>query len=144
MGYWSPEARRAHRSKNLTKFREQEKLYRLANLEKRQEQRRKRQVPVDSVVYEAKSRPCRDCGNTFPACAMQFDHVRGEKVANVAHLRNWENVPKVIDEIAKCEVVCANCHAIRTCKRDTRHKSRRCSHVEPVDAPDIEANVADD
>ena len=57
-----------------------------------------------------------DCGQCFPPCAMDFDHVRGEKVGNVGGmaLASWA---KLQAEIAKCEIVCANCHRQRTNKR---------------------------
>lgn len=60
-----------------------------------------------------KNHPCVDCGKTFPSCAMQFDHVRGEKVDKVSNL---VNAPRLLleAEIAKCDLVCGNCHKIRT------------------------------
>lgn len=66
-----------------------------------------------------KDKPCADCGGTFPPYVMDFDHVRGVKTANVAELL-WGNVSKdiVLAEIAKCELVCANCHRIRTHSRE--------------------------
>lgn len=60
-----------------------------------------------------KAGPCVDCGDTFPPECMDFDHVRGEKVANVGSLTTFSNV-KLMAEIAKCDLVCANCHRIRT------------------------------
>ncbi len=46
---------------------------------------------------------------------MEFDHVRGEKSLNLSKLRNsrlaWS---RLLAELDKCEVVCANCHRIRT------------------------------
>jgi hypothetical protein len=46
---------------------------------------------------------------------MDFDHVRGEKVANVSVLvAGGASRRRVLAEIAKCEVVCANCHRERT------------------------------
>lgn len=63
---------------------------------------------------QLKSAPCLDCGITYPPYVMQFDHRPGvKKVANVPSMRcyNWN---KVIEEIAKCDLVCANCHAERT------------------------------
>ena len=62
---------------------------------------------------------CKDCGTHYPPECMQFDHVRGEKRANIAHMRTC-SVKKLLAEIAKCDVVCANCHAIRTHKRRKR------------------------
>lgn len=66
----------------------------------------------------AKDRPCADCGETYPPSVMDFDHVRGEKVSSLAALRHarggWK---KLLAEIEKCEVVCANCHRMRTHRR---------------------------
>jgi hypothetical protein len=46
---------------------------------------------------------------------MDWDHVRGVKIMNVADMRK-RNVAleKILDEIAKCDLVCANCHRVRT------------------------------
>lgn len=61
---------------------------------------------------------CADCGYNLNAYALQFDHVRGEKKGSVSDLirsdYGWQTILKEID---KCEVVCANCHAIRTNER---------------------------
>ena len=67
------------------------------------------------IALEAKDQPCSDCGERFDPCAMDFDHVRGVKVAAVSELVRAGAKPDVIRrEIAKCEVVCSNCHRIRT------------------------------
>jgi len=63
-----------------------------------------------------KAGPCMDCGGTFPTECMDWDHVRGEKTTNVAKLNDC-SLAKVMDEIAKCDLVCANCHRIRTRRR---------------------------
>jgi hypothetical protein len=61
--------------------------------------------------------PCVDCGET-DVRVLEFDHVRGNKSANIATLLNnaisWSTIEK---EIAKCEVRCANCHRIKTNER---------------------------
>jgi len=62
-------------------------------------------------------RGCTDCGfNTHPA-ALDFDHLPGfVKVYRVCTMADMRR--ELIDaEIAKCEVVCANCHRIRTMQR---------------------------
>jgi hypothetical protein len=70
---------------------------------------------IDAIKLE---RGCADCGyNTHPA-ALQFDHLpRYEKKHSVAQMANNINMDALIAEIAKCEVVCANCHAVRTARR---------------------------
>lgn len=59
--------------------------------------------------------PCTDCGVIYPHYVMQFDHVLGNKRANVADLAHSSVSLEVLQtEIDKCELVCANCHAERT------------------------------
>lgn len=67
-------------------------------------------------LSELKNIPCLDCGGTFPSECMDFDHVRGEKKFT---LRNGMTRSKqtLLEEIAKCDIVCANCHRIRTTAR---------------------------
>lgn len=71
------------------------------------------------LVWAFKSEPCTDCGHRFHPCAMQFDHVRGEKKSHVSKIRHGGgmNFARFLEEIEKCELVCSNCHAIRTFKR---------------------------
>ena len=57
-------------------------------------------------------RGCVDCGYKAHAAALQFDHVRGVKKYLVSRMHTHP-VDMVLGEIAKCEVRCANCHAIR-------------------------------
>lgn len=59
-----------------------------------------------------------DCGNSFPSECMDFDHVRGTKLVQVSDL-TWSNETTLMTEIAKCDLVCANCHRIRTKARRT-------------------------
>lgn len=70
-----------------------------------------------------KNVPCQDCGGRFPPECMDFDHVRGEKLFGIG--ANVSKVPlaKLMAEIEKCELVCANCHRIRTKRR--RHEAAR-------------------
>jgi hypothetical protein len=61
---------------------------------------------------------CKDCGfNSHPA-ALDFDHLPGfEKSDTVATLVGAGKLELALAEIDKCEVVCANCHRIRTAER---------------------------
>lgn len=65
------------------------------------------------LVDSSKSRPCADCGRTFPLVAMDFDHVRGEKKLVIGSAWRWASIEALQEEIAKCDVVCACCHRIR-------------------------------
>jgi len=46
---------------------------------------------------------------------LEFDHVRGQKVKNVADLvKDGVRWSLIDEEIGKCDVRCANCHRRRT------------------------------
>jgi hypothetical protein len=69
---------------------------------------------------ELKSLPCADCGGNFPPYVMDFDHLDATiKKFNVGVNKRygWE---VMLREVAKCELVCANCHRIRTHQRRNR------------------------
>ncbi len=70
---------------------------------------------MKQLIREQKDRPCLDCGVSYPYYVMDFDHVRGEKSFNLSEVVKGAQSKKVIlEEIDKCEVVCSNCHRIRT------------------------------
>jgi hypothetical protein len=60
--------------------------------------------------------PCMDCGGSFPTACMEFDHVSGEKKFQIGNGYSHSALA-VLREIEKCELVCANCHRIRTVSR---------------------------
>lgn len=64
---------------------------------------------------EQKRNPCVDCKGEFPEVCMDFDHVRGNKRMNLSQMMGMGYARKyLVAEIAKCDLVCANCHRIRT------------------------------
>lgn len=75
--------------------------------------RKRRMERMDFVSAYKLEKGCLDCGYNEYAIALQFDHVRGEKVGNISDLltSTWDIL---LEEINKCEVVCANCHHVRT------------------------------
>ncbi|MDP8977541.1 MAG: hypothetical protein M3N17_02995 [Actinomycetota bacterium] len=73
-------------------------------------QRREQQV----LIVQAKNSPCADCGRVYRPYVMDFDRVRGVKLANVSEMLGSETTRRLLAEIAKCEVVCANCHRERS------------------------------
>jgi hypothetical protein len=76
---------------------------------------RNRQV-LRAYVEGVKSQPCKDCGVSYPPYLMDFDH-RGDKIRNVSDMAHRSvGLETLKAEIAKCDVVCANCHRIRTHK----------------------------
>lgn len=80
----------------------------------RDRNRRKRER-MRALIREIKSKPCMDCGGVFPYYVMDFHHrLRCEKLEQVANLVSRQSMRRLLDEIEKCDVVCANCHRIRT------------------------------
>ena len=62
--------------------------------------------------------PCFGCGKRFPWFVMEFDHREGTtKVGLVTKLAGHVGLMRLLLEIEKCDIVCANCHRIRTYER---------------------------
>ena len=94
----------------------------------------KRQAMADKITSIKESVPCKDCNQYFPACCMEFDHISTNKHAEiglmVARGRSWDDVEM---EMRKCEIVCANCHRIRT--RDSGSKAWTRKTLEKDEIP---------
>jgi hypothetical protein len=67
------------------------------------------------LIEYFKGHPCVECGEADPV-VLEFDHLRDKAFAIGPSLsrRSWQSI---LDEIEKCEVVCANCHRGRTARR---------------------------
>lgn len=62
---------------------------------------------------------CYDCHNLFPHYILEFDHKpQYKKLDNVYRVLRAYGEKAAWDEIKKCDVVCANCHKMRTYQRD--------------------------
>jgi hypothetical protein len=59
--------------------------------------------------------PCQDWGEPDPL-VLEFDHLSNKSfdIGQALPYRSWESI---LAEIAKSEVVCANCHRRRTAQR---------------------------
>jgi hypothetical protein len=90
--------------------------YKAAEARKMARHRAKKRDKLQAIKLAA---GCTDCGLTGPAEALEFDHLPelGVKLFNLSSAclgKTWEQIEV---EIAKCEVVCANCHRVRTAAR---------------------------
>jgi hypothetical protein len=78
------------------------------------------------LLDEPREAPCADCGVSYDKCVMDFDHREGEvKLFNLGGQVN-RALDLLVAEIAKCDVVCANCHRLRTKNRG--YKTPRSLH----------------
>lgn len=109
MPYGTPEERKAyHREYYLA---HKDEYISRAKTRNPQDRELKRQI-----IRQAKEKPCADCGIQYPYYVMQFDHL-GDKEFTIATDGVRFSLKRLHAEIAKCEVVCANCHAERTHQR---------------------------
>jgi hypothetical protein len=83
--------------------------------------RRVRQRPREEAhrdfILALRDRPCLDCGRRFPAYVMQFDH-RDPATKRFLVAASWlKSIATILNEAAKCDIVCSNCHRDRTFRR---------------------------
>jgi hypothetical protein len=78
--------------------------------------RRARNLVIVRAALEATG--CVDCGNR-DLLALEFDHLRDKSFGVTKGIFDECSVGRLLAEIAKCEVVCANCH-----RRRTKHRRR--------------------
>jgi hypothetical protein len=64
-----------------------------------------------------KSRACADCGIKYPYYVMDFDHREGEIKQYELNRIDRMSIKAILREIEKCDVVCSNCHRVRTYER---------------------------
>lgn len=92
-------------------------------------------VPVGSkeeqkrqLIQERKT-ACFDCGLEEQVC-LEFDHVV-DKTFNISEAPTRAiSVEQLKSELAKCEVVCSNCHHIRTRRREEKGRTLNCMRFE--------------
>ena len=84
-----------------------------------------RQRNFDNLVQYLSDRSCTDCGIS-DSRVLEFDHLpEFNKIFDISRAisgstRSWNSI---LNEISKCEVVCANCHRIRTMARGNWKRS---------------------
>jgi hypothetical protein len=94
---------------------DERRKYRLEHREERRALNVLNRARIRAIIVKAKSSGCVDCG-FLDVRALDFDHVRGRKSFTISD-GNAVGVERLLAEIAKCEVRCANCHRIRTVER---------------------------
>ena len=91
-----------------------DKIYNQINNEKIKIRNKKiyieNRVFIDSYKIE-----CNGCGiSNLPPCCFDFDHInRDEKLIKVSQLSMYSK-KIIINEINKCQILCRNCHRIKT------------------------------
>lgn len=78
--------------------------------------KRYRKTIQDSIKDLKEKSPCVDCKAKYPYYVMDFDHL-DDKQFGINFLSATGRIGLLKKEIEKCELVCANCHRIRTHER---------------------------
>lgn len=101
----------------------------------RNDRRRARERARLHVNAIKEGTPCADCGGVFDSVCMDFDHLGDDKTASIGLMvSKGMSTRRIDEEIAKCELVCANCHRVRT-HRLRGHRGRaRTSDVTELEA----------
>jgi hypothetical protein len=60
---------------------------------------------------------CVECKDSFPWYVLEYDHLNGKKFSIFESRLTRFDEEVLLDEIAKCELVCVNCHRLRTYNR---------------------------
>jgi hypothetical protein len=81
--------------------------------------KKKQKAKLTEMVNRMKRAPCTDCGHCYDPVCMDWDHLpvfskRMDVARMVNDLYSWESI---VAEIEKCELVCSNCHRLRTASR---------------------------
>lgn len=101
------EYHRNHYEKNKSEYLEKNKDYKTSNKTK---------------MFEfLKEKSCVDCGNN-DIRVLEFDHV-GDKTATISKVLPSWSWKRLLTEIEKCDVVCANCHRVRTYERSGSYRN---------------------
>ena len=79
--------------------------------------KQRKATAIENFTNYLVGKQCLDCGNP-DMITFEFDHINKDKTADVSRLvGNGAPWVKILKEIEKCELVCANCHRRRTANR---------------------------
>lgn len=70
------------------------------------------------------NKECIECGNT-DIRVLEFDHVRGSKIIEVSTMvGKCYSKEMILAEIDKCDLICRNCHQVRTAIKSNNYKQK--------------------
>lgn len=75
------------------------------------ETRQRQKLTNDKVVALKLAKGCEKCGYKKCARALQYHHLRDKKYEVAKMVAQGRSMTAIYEEIAKCILVCANCHA---------------------------------
>lgn len=76
----------------------------------------KKRIKYQEFMQKVKNLPCNCCGQKFPEKVLDFHHIDPKnKFMDISHMVSiFKPIEQILDEIKKCELLCANCHRMKT------------------------------
>ncbi len=114
-----------HYEQNKEKRAAQNKAWRAANYERQRalqdsyERKRKQQIAEYKLELG-----CAHCGYRGHPAALHFDHLPEHEKSFTISQKTKRKWSVLVAEMEKCQVLCANCHAIQTATRHTEKHER--------------------
>lgn len=113
MPYLDPEKQKAYQAKHHQ-----------ANKTAVLERTKKRRLAAKILLQSLKeSKPCLDCKQWLPYYVMHYDHLLDKEFNISKWATNSLNVDVLMLEIGKCDLICSNCHAVRTYFRTVKQST---------------------
>lgn len=79
--------------------------------------KQKKRSELNKIVIDfLKNHPCIDCGES-DIIKLEFDHLHSKEDEVTKMVHRCVSQDKLLKEIGKCEVRCANCHRVKTAKQ---------------------------
>ena len=126
-----PEIRREHHREYMRGWYQKNKAKHISYVRKRD-----RRIGEWFKEYK-KSLSCESCGENHPAC-LDFHHERPEdKKFDLGRPRNRSSFKVLKAEIAKCRVLCSNCHRKEHWNQMHREKENKGQVIEDDSAPSL-------
>lgn len=107
---------RLYRKEHATEARLMTQKWRKAHIEERKIQEKKSKAQKLAFFWSLKQKPCVDCKIQYHPVAMDFDHLPGYEKKSINGFAGMSK-ERLLEEIKKCELVCSNCHRLRTYNR---------------------------
>lgn len=82
----------------------------------------RRRFEARELLRRLKSGPCKDCGNKYQACQMDFVRREESGKAPVSKLL-LRSQKSILADVEQCDLVCANCGRLRTWKKQRKGRS---------------------
>ncbi len=82
----------------------------------------RRRFEARGVLDREKSKPCKDCGHSYHPCQMDFLRAEGGREIPLARMLHL-SINRIMEEIGKSDLVCANCSRLRVRARDRVRRS---------------------